>query len=969
MPAGRMPPPATAGGVARGSLTRMANRSVTFIVVGFVAMYAAIAVILPRLPSAQLEVRLDMSASTGSSVSLYLNSLDVAPQTVPFVAGGPHTYAFAAPFGAITRMTPVFATETGAVVRIYSISVNEGGAVIAKFKPASLSAWARYSFGSVKLFPKYLQFISVAPSASMDEKRTVAPRNVLPFGLDWLQQQSTTAAGRLQLSMFAAALLGCLLVLRRKSRLFAVAVAVEVAVIVYTLHVLFDRAPPFAPVTEAIGQASYFGRSPVGEVHAVLASVLIATVLGVAAGVIQRRRVPAPETGPFGLLANDVYKAESRRRAWPTHSRSQVRLRRWRSALREINPAWWAVGATIVLGCAAYLPYVPGGIHIARTEQFVESWDGDNVLVWTALATHGLVPMRDFWYPYGNALYFEASLLWGSVAWFLCELLSFAGFSAIFWKLSGRRVSITAAALFVLVLLSPLITLYGRYSASMAIAVMFTALRFTPIGTGRNFLRALFALLFGAALFTELDVAAYGAIGVLCVILADGLWLSSGIRKWVRVLAFDLVGAAAAVGLWVTVTALRGQLSGELHFYLHPATITAYSASSAGASIPFGSFLSPDDVVLWGPVATFGIAIALRVWTRRAALFPVTVIALVGASVALLEKDLVRPISTELYLPLLLLVLCTLVSLVNWAMSGKGRLAPLIVGATCGVLCATAVASGEWSSLWAGFKETPRNIASNVATVVSPPASLASIEASRYNVGHFAQYADVIPLERVMAPLMKGGHHNLYVLGDAPTLYLMLDQEVPWEINLYNSSPIEDQRRVVAWIQSHRPRYVVLDTRHGESFDGVPYSVRVPLLYQEVIAHYGYVRSVGGFDILERTVPRSPSFWQSRLGGTIALGSVMESMPQSPPTVVSSKPSLLRVTVADPRGEPVTIPLDFGGMREDVSFTTEPGRHSYEVPLNRLWAWAMSSRVEVLTTPRGVRATILANSVRASDLY
>jgi hypothetical protein len=288
----------------------------------------------------------------------------------------------------------------------------------------------------------------------------------------------------------------------------------------------------------------------------------------------------------------------------------------------------------------------------------------------------------------------------------------------------------------------------------------------------------------------------------------------------------------------------------------------------------------------------------------------------------------------------------------------------------CGVLCATGVGSGESSSLWTGFTQTPRHIASDVATELSPPPSLASIEASRWDLGHFAeQYGDVIAVERVLAPLMKGMHHDLYVLGNVPTLYLMLDQDVPWEINLYNSSPIEDQRRVVAWIQSHRPRYVVLDRRVGETSDYIPDSVRVPFLYQEVVNHYGYVRSVGSFDILERTAPRSSSFWRSRLGGTIALGSVIESMPQSPPTVASSEPSLLRVTVADPSGAPVMIPLAFGGVREAVSFTTEPGRQNYEVPLNRLWMWAISSRVRVLTPPPGVRATLLANSVPPSDLY
>jgi CheY-like chemotaxis protein len=196
------------------------------------------------------------------------------------------------------------------------------------------------------------------------------------------------------------------------------------------------------------------------------------------------------------------------------------------------------------------------------------------------------------------------------------------------------------------------------------------------------------------------------------------------------------------------------------------------------------------------------------------------------------------------------------------------------------------------------------------------------------------------------------GESDVFVLGDAPVLYVILQQEPPWHVNLYNMSPLQDQRKVVRWLQEAAPRFVVFD-RTEMSFDNVPNHVRVPLVYQEVVESYQFDRSIDGFDVLSRRVDGEPDadYWSAALSPVIDLGyvpnvgSYEELRPCNGPSGCGSFLVLERSD--DTVGNEIVVPLRFGNTDIAVRFTVDERDSSFVIPLRRTWAWALSRDVQL----------------------
>ena len=947
--------------------TRRRSNVWLYLLGGLVLSCSFFAILLPKLPSSPLYVHIDMSASAGSSVGLYLNTVDIPPQAEPLVVGVRHTYTFAAPRGDITRITPIVATQAGVRVRVYSIYVTRGSKIEATFGPPELNTWAHYSLTTPTLTSDSLEMTSTAPSATIDAFRTVIAPATLPYPFNVLTSDSQIPVARLQICLYLMAILFLLLLfIRRRVRMLAVLLGVITVADILVLHELLNRQGPLGPVSEAVGNATYQGFSAETDTHALIGAAAVSLALSVGYLIVRRHRERAFTAGePPGLQGDSSSRTDVKEPVVPL----QMKFGRY----RPIPAGWCVVVATLILGSAAFLPNLHASIRLALTQQFSPNWDTDNLLTWVAFAAHGLVPMKDFWYPYGNELFFSSSLIWGPLASFGYVFVSLGGYALAFWRLSSRRALITILALAMLVLLMPYLGEFSRYGVSLSIALVFCAVRSSDTRRERLLARALLTVIFGVALFTELDVAAYGAIGGLAA-LAFGEWPQvSTWRTWIRELLQDAMGPLIVTLVWVLVTSVSGQLRNYLHFYLHPGILTVYSTLPSALQFTLSTALSLDNVVIWAPAILFAMAIVLRFLHNEQRLLASILFGITGVTVPLLFKNAVRPITGDLFLPLIVAVLCLLIALTSWTLENRGRLTGLAAGAITGALLASALISGEWGALWPGVRALPSNLSSDITTLVSPPRDLARINAQRYSVAHFTLYPDVLSVERLLQPLMKRSRTDLYVLGDAPTLYLMLNQLPPWEINIYNTSPIEDQRRVISWIDQHRSEYVVLDNRNGQAFDGVPNPVRIPLVYQAVISRYVLYRTVGEFDILRRvsTEPQgSGAFWVNRLGSTLNLGAIPDSIPENVNIETSQTHAALQIETAAGFHGQVVVPLRFGSLNETVMFDAMAGRRQYEIPLNRLWPWALSTQV-TLAGPlsSGLKATITKGTIATTTLY
>jgi hypothetical protein len=243
-------------------------------------------------------------------------------------------------------------------------------------------------------------------------------------------------------------------------------------------------------------------------------------------------------------------------------------------------------------------------------------------------------------------------------------------------------------------------------------------------------------------------------------------------------------------------------------------------------------------------------------------------------------------------------------------------------------------------------------MASNVRALAQPRAEIERANAAAFGPQHFKMYADLNSVAGILRnELGYGGGDKVFVLGDNQILYVLLQQDTPYQVNTYNSSPIEEQRHVVAWLESNHTKFVVWQPALAE-FDGVPDDVRVPVIYDYIIRNYVPLRRAGDFEILRLKRPDEAldvRFWRDRLGNSIYLGHLPEEASLEgaegcrgaacDPIVIVRVP----VKKTDMPGHRVSIGIRSGQDQFSILFDTNPAKREYNIDLNRVWFWRASN--------------------------
>lgn len=966
-------------------LRHLLASSASLIIFGAVVGFLILGVLLPGLPSSRLTLHVDILTSKGSSLELYLNTLSIPPQVQPLQAGRRASYHFGVPYASIDRIRMDVIGGLDDAISVYSISVTgTHGRVVAHYGPSKLATWARYSMTTPAPNTHALAVTSTAQDASIDAFRSISDTHNLPFPLGTLVRDARSSGTRLELAIWGSAIVGGLvLLLGRQSRLVLLA---GITLGIVSMAALYEATHHPGAATSpmvAVGASAFFGFSLTTNTHAIYA--MYSGVLIVAVAFVILVRLVRGNAGIHGPATG---------RGWRT----------WRSRLKEPEPlkdagaqhhrhmapgrsSWFVVVFSLVLVVAAFLPDLRQLVASTKVTQYSNGFDSTDLLAWTAFASRGLVPMKDFWYPYGNDLIFQSSLFGGPMLYFLYQAVGVAGYGLVFWRLSGRRAVVTCLALLGLVLAGPLIGEFPRYGFAFMIGLVFCVVRATPSSRARLWSRVALTVIVAMAAFIEPDLLAYAGTGVLIAMLFDAaarIWRPSpkepaveSWRSWLRGLSYDLAGPAAAILAAVVVSAVRGQLGNMVAFYGQPGTLSDYSAAGAPLFTGVRSLPSLNVMIVWLPAVLLGVAIVLRwgVGRSRDGLLAVMLAVVAGAGAVLLFKDAVRPLTGDLTLMLVVGLLLVLVAGISALLESGLRISQVAVGLVVGLLAASLAYSGEAPTLTSGVGAAPTRVYRDLVTVISPSSEASLVAKRRFSWFHFGAFPSELSLARKLRPLLGRSSSNLFVLGNNPIEYVLLNQEPPWQINAYNASPIRDQHQVIGWIAKHKPAVVVFDVQDGQTFDGVPNDVRIPLIYQAIARSYEPVTSVSGFDVLQRRKPgQKPAakFWTSALGQVVNLGSIPDAEPPIPPASpeATSTPVLqVRATSTSPN-EQVAVPLSFGGTAITVEFHAVAGRNTYDIPVDRLWPWALSHRVAIAgATTRGWAGTIVKGSMSANRLY
>jgi hypothetical protein len=903
-------------------------------------------------PASQATISIDLQASRGKNVQVYVNEMAQPPLSQALQPGVRRTYVFdIADDVVLLRVDPTDAA--GATVEMFAVEVADASGARVRFGPAELRAWNRVNVASIGADPAVDRFQTTTDDASLWTTPNFLLRGGMPAGL-----RPVLGALRSPRFLLAVCAMGWLAwvvvgVARRERWGYLPITGAALASVFWLVPLIasLDDRPP--PVDVAVGRAAVMGESLRARQLSVLAAVLVTALVGSIAGLVGGRH----RRGDANAPGDDSAPA-------PRDERPGTR--------------WLAAVCVVVAVAGLFVPDLRGSLEVARAQSYVPQWDEGNVLYWRYLLSRGALPYRDFWYPYAGFSAFHQPAPVDALSKALYAAALFWVFALAFYRASGRRVGATLAATAVFVVggLSALFPALHRYLLAVNVLLSFLGIGVTcAAGWGAY---ALFWLTCSLALVFEPAQLVYAAPGVAIATVLDVLDQPAGERRWVgahlvRALFVPAVATVAFLAwLWH-----RGQLEGFLTFNLALGDTAAYAAVPTNVVLYARAPQSAGFLVLVTPCLLIGIGLFERLRSGAGGAAPSwrVPIGLGAVATMMLQKFLVRPNEQQLTY----LVPLGLLSVFLLGRCRRSSADRVVLGLILGVGVAGFVLNGGTTALAQRFIGAPARLVSGWSAL-RDTAALREVNRAAFAESRFVSFTEERALADRLRTLSGGASPRVFALSDAPALYIILGQ-VAYHANLYNASPIYEQRRIVDWLSSGEVHWVVFDPAQL-SFDGFAKAVRSPLVFARVVRDYVPEGTEGPYEIARRRRPGEPvalDYWRDKLGASVYLGHVprWSSVARLTPCLGQGAACQEVVAIALAPAAPtrVAVPFEIQGLRYKVTFEAVPGVTRYYVSLERIWFWSaaraagVSARIATERMSPSVAAAIVLKVARPDVLY
>jgi hypothetical protein len=699
---------------------------------------------------------------------------------------------------------------------------------------------------------------------------------------------------------------------------------------------------PGPSVTASVGGAAYFDTPYQGFQVAAVLSVVVPVVAGLAVAVPRLRRLRGVE--------GEQPAAEGGRTT---------------ETWRRPRALWMWIGASVI--AFTIVPDVRSYLNAAG-HQLGYIWDVSNVTTWQLLVQLGLHPMKDFFYPYG----FQWLYTWGSIGPMIQWLaqvatLAIAGWSL--WRLTGGRTWRTLACLVMMVLVGSWGHESWRYLPAFDLGIAYAAL-----GPARHTrLTRAHAVLFGAGLlaaFVGPDVLGVGAFGAVLVLAGELMgrrrgWRSGPLCVSVLLDAVPVIAAALVLlGLWAVI----GTVSENIRFLGDVSAVSAASALNEKLYGPLGLVVvHPNSYSLYLAIPAL-LATAGVLWTLlRTRLQPqigAILLAASGVSLLMLVKSDVRPVGDEVLIaPLVALSWATILA---WRRDSLVRAvaAGAAIGAIVIFLDHTFAVDGRSVVSYVGDAAASPVHAARSLFVAFDPAARRRADAARFEPERFAGWPDLAVTGDYLQTVHGVPLPSFAVVGDSQLTYALLRQKPPYQVELYDASPIAEQKAMVSALRRQDPAYVIWRKDYNQ--DDFPYAVRNPLVFQWMIQNYIPVKQGATIDILRRRRPGEPiphAFWRAQLGGTVDLAYIPSFSDAASSPICSGGSDCVSYALVHghPRAGNPGIGLVVSGNHDafGVNLRMRSGVEDYPVRLDRLWFWPLvGPHVTVKSLTAGFSATV-----------
>ena len=906
-------------------------------------------------------LEVDMMVSHGKIVELWLNDWQHPSEKLPVIEGRRHVYRFLRLPGEINllRLDPTDLPDARVV--IYGVTVRGPTQIFQQFGPAELKTWSRLNLSAPKE-----EGGGLALTDLNDDPILTTPLSIrLPGGIF---QVLSVAIGTedspflLAITVFLLVLLARMLT--RTGRLQALLIAVAscavypVVLLVIKLNLLL---PP--PVTSAVGYASYSGYAKANEFLSVLCAMLVCIGLGY---------VFATFAGSPEEEVEEAASIPSRRYVWIAHA------------------------VVFILLFLYSLPNLPSELNTLKAAVYTyRGWDQENAVSWEYMMNAGLRPYRDFWFPYSGGYLQFLPFPIGTISSVLHYTIALWVFYLALFKVTGRRLGQTLVifGLMLTPLLLNLLPGWNRYLLSIDIALLYVAICDAPRLEWK--LHLPFAAFVAYAFFYEPTQVVYAGMGIAAHTALSAI-SRVGLGAMLRVVKQRVVCVGIPMLAGITASAVvyaaDGMLPGLWNFERSLGDQGDYGALPSGIGNWLVPVLQPDTVfLLMFLLASYTTYRWVRMKDQRDHPLGAALIVLIGLTFVAMQKQILRPhVMTQVrvfpYMALLIL------GLIIWRERKPG--VRMMIAAFLGCILGIAVQRNVLGGIYyQDVASAAEKVSGSVNVLLHDRTGFERANATLYSRSRFVGYdVEQQVVDQLTRTCDLRAEDVVYVLGDFPVFYALLNQPAPYITNSYNDSPIYEQQTMLDWFHRKNPRFVIwatdtseLDgkTQNGKMiYDYVPHMVRLPLIYTYVVEHYKFLRAIGPYHILEERPASEPpdlEYWRHALGDRVALGAIPGLARSSECTPcggdIARCDAILMVKYAQARpatGGTLTVDFDSPGGPFRVQLTVTPEQREYVINLNRLWFWNPLSKPimpKITIEDTGAKAVMEYRRERRPVLY
>lgn len=883
-------------------------------------LVAFILIVLPqflRSEDSYFTIEIDAKISEGSTIQVFVNDV---PSSQPVAVGRRENYIYQIPAQRINSIRLDPSEFKNAKFTVYGVKIKfpSDKTPAIRFLENDFSSWEQRNISKE---PKGSEYTYAATSS---DPILVSPPGVVTYQLPEstisgiLKQKAKESPARVVIFLGLLVLIG-LFGQNRNHTIFIFLATVTCLTLIPLAYLFFNLISfSYPSATESVGWVNFYGYQKIKDILFFFLLCGFFTLLG---------------------ILDHYFRNEDSK---PVESLSDYKFS-WTEKL-----AAWEL-PILYLGLFIFLfPNFQYNFDLINNASHNLSWDGMNVFTWKYFYEKGLVPLKDFWYPYGaqnmsfGPYLSDTLLLFAHKLWFNITFL--LGLVRIFEK--RRWPIILTIAVFLVANLIDTLFVPERYFSSFAVFVYFASLQANPQTSHKQYLYVGFCNSWLA--YWEPHQLIYSLMGQ--GVLSFALFLPNYLPKAAK---FE------ALKHWLTTVSLivcpvaftmmtywkQGRLPGLFLFFYQT------SGYSINAALPVefdrilqSPYLYEGNVFylyfLLFTVLTFDILKPPRGMKFTSAFILGSIFFLLP----IMAKNLVRPHMSQQIIGIQLLVLA--IYFFHLYIVSIRKPTAVLLSIFSGALLGYCVRDVRFTRI----SDYPQQIFNSLQSPFKVSKSYYSEPREFQNSKYFSD--DKISLRGSSLRKFKNTVHARYpnkkvvVLGDSSVIYTALNQPVPYTFSFYDGAHIQLQNQFTDWIKKENIDVVIWDYTDRE-FDEVPFIVKNPIVFKYIIENYVFDSEYGNFQFLVRKNVEKPidsTYWFKRIGTTLNLGYLGANASVKYLTecaVDESRTCKDFIEIPVDSGHPKDIELKgtFGGSEILLKLKSTHNSSLLTVSTDRIWFW------------------------------